>query len=343
LISPWLFSIIRATEGDFLRFAVGRELVGRMITPAEEHSGIPGYYLIMLLPMFLPWSGFLPMALRQAWNKRKSDPNIGFLIGWSFGPIPFLELMATKLVHYHYASYAALAILTGIQLARLEHVSLRPNLLEGGRMLRSGLAGLLILTAIFMLALAWVGIWQVAVPCLISALILIYNLYFMIPEMTLGYWNQVVNRTGRVWMMTVLLMLGWMLPAGESTRLSRKVGIALESKLEHMDASVVLGEFREPSLIYQLNQNEPVPISRSIAQLRSIVIQNGATLMPMTEAEWRKTSEVDDLNFQPIQRVSSLDWDRGKRREITLCLITLKPEKRVAQLPVNAEKTQPIR
>ena len=51
--------------------------------------------------VFYPWSALLPAALAGAWMRRKSDPNLGFLLGWAIGPLLLLECFRTKLIHYY--------------------------------------------------------------------------------------------------------------------------------------------------------------------------------------------------------------------------------------------------
>lgn len=332
-VVPWLVAVTLQTNGSFLQFAVGRELLGRVVSPAEEHRGIPGYYVLLLVPMFFPWICFLPMSLKSAWAKRSTDPRFGFLIGWAIGPLAVLELMATKLVHYHYPSYAALAMITGLQLSQLENCNLRPNLLAGGKFLKSSLIIMFALVTICFYSIAWVGTWQVALPGVLAATLLGYYLFRIFPQVAQGRWSQVIRQTGLAWVLTCILILGWMLPVAESGRLTNRVAEILNMRKQQLQSPVVLGEFREPSLIFRLDSEKPVPLSRSISQIRSIITNQGAVIMPMTESEWKKTKEVQELEFQPLDRITGLDWDRGKRREIVFCLITLKPEFRIAQIP----------
>ena len=76
---PWFAAISIASKGEFLRFAVGRQILHRVSTDMEAHGGFPGYYPVVSTLVFYPWSAFIPAALVGAWVRRKSDPKFGFL------------------------------------------------------------------------------------------------------------------------------------------------------------------------------------------------------------------------------------------------------------------------
>ena len=111
LTLPWFVAISIASRGEFLRFAVGRQILHRVSTDMEAHGGFPGYYPVVSTLVFYPWSAFIPAALVGAWVRRKSDPKFGFLIGWVIGPLLLLECFQTKLIHYYLPAFAACALL----------------------------------------------------------------------------------------------------------------------------------------------------------------------------------------------------------------------------------------
>ena len=106
---PWFVAIGIVSRGDFYRVAVGFHIIQRVTSGIEEHGGFPGYYVVLSLLTFYPWSGLLPAALHGGWSRRRSDPAFGFLLGWIVGPLVFLELVRTKLIHYYLPAYPACA------------------------------------------------------------------------------------------------------------------------------------------------------------------------------------------------------------------------------------------
>ena len=332
VVLPWIVAVSLATDGEFLRFAVGREMLGRTIRPAEGHWGLPGYYLLMLPLMFFPWIAFLPMALKKSWCERKTDPRIAFLIGWAALPLVPLELMATKLVHYHYPSYAALAILVGREITRLEPLLLRPNLLEGGRFLRGSFISMCGLAAAFFLATAFVASWVVSIGSLLAASVLVYGLYRMIPLFQSGQWRKVIPVLAWTWVAVLILTLAWVLPAVKRRAITHNVAKSLKRHAEELQATAILGEFREPSLIFELQATEPVVISRKLSDLRTIARNKGALVVPVLEKDLAIMKKAGDLEVTVVDQVSAFDFQQGRRRKVGLALVTLRPEERLADL-----------
>lgn len=337
IVLPWLIWATLRTNGDFLRFAVGQELLGRTVAPAQGHWGVPGYYIGMAFPLMFPWCCFLPMALKRAWGERKTDPRQAFLIGWALGPLVILELLATKLVHYHYASYAALAILIGRQISLLEPVTLRPGFMEGGRFLRGALVSGVGIAAMLFLGLAWASVWSLAIPSFIVAGLLAYLLWKIVPALNQGQWSQAIQMTAAGWVAVSLVILGWWLPGGDRHRLALQVSATLGKQAQKLNVPVALGEFREPSVIYDLGFREPVAISRSVTNTRQIVREKGAVLMALGEPEMRLVEGMNDVVLQKLEVVHALDWDRGRRDKLVVCLLTRRPEERLAELPGRSE------
>jgi 4-amino-4-deoxy-L-arabinose transferase-like glycosyltransferase len=333
VVVPWLAAVTYCTHGDFLRFAVGRELLGRTVAPAEGHSGVPGFYLLMLMPLFLPWSLFLPRTLRQAWSHRKADPRIAFLIGWAFGPLILLELISTKLVHYHFPSYAALAVLVGVELAALEATSLRPNLMAYGRSLGLSVNSWLALGVMAALGIAWAYPVSSLSPCLLIAAVMGYALWLSVSAVREGQWNRVLHASAAAWTICALIIIGWLLPANENSRLSMRVAEAVRRQHGRIDSSLALGEFRDPSLIHSLKSKAPVPVVRRQKDVSELVDRKGAVLMPLSPAELKRVEQMSDIRVQPLDRIEAFDWDRGKRRIIVVCLLTRDPLERLSRLP----------
>ncbi len=68
LTVPWYVAVGVLSRGEFFRFAVQTQIVQRISTGLEQHGGFPGYYAVLSLPMFYPWSALVPAALVMAWS-----------------------------------------------------------------------------------------------------------------------------------------------------------------------------------------------------------------------------------------------------------------------------------
>lgn len=348
IVLPWVAAVNHRTHGEFLRFSVGRELLGRTLAPAEGHGGFPGYYFIMLVPMFLPWSIFLAGALRKAWSVRHEDPRISFLLGYAFGPLLLLELISTKLVHYHFPAYAALAILTGVRIAELEATSLRPNLLPDGRFLKIAINAFAIGLMLASVGLACAYPRTTLLPCLIVLFAMGYAVYRGVPAIREGDWKQAIHASTIGWAVTILTMLGWILPANESARLATRVATRLKECSARIPGTVALAEFRDPSVVHALNRPTPVPVVRSREDMRELIDRVGPAIVPLSPNELEKVHSDGELNVRILSEIEAFDWDRGRKRKITLALITADPAHRLARLPGgvmqrHAAESGPIR
>ncbi len=65
--APWFVAATIASRGEFLRFAVGKQIVHRLSSDMEAHGGFPGYYPTVTALVFYPWSALLPAAIAGAW------------------------------------------------------------------------------------------------------------------------------------------------------------------------------------------------------------------------------------------------------------------------------------
>ena len=135
---PWYVAVHEATGGAWTEGFFFQHNLSRYMAPMEGHGGIflltPVYVLVGLLP----FSIFLPQALRQAWLSRKTEAPLLFALCIAAVVIVFFSFSGTKLPNYTVPSYPFLAVLTGYFLDRMlsaDHASwknLRPALIVYG-------------------------------------------------------------------------------------------------------------------------------------------------------------------------------------------------------------------
>jgi 4-amino-4-deoxy-L-arabinose transferase-like glycosyltransferase len=142
MVMPWLVSIQIATEGGFLREALGDDLGPKLVSGHERHGGPLGYHLMLLPLLFFPATLFLiPGIARIVGALREGDTTgdtrVGdegqrggllnptstarFLLAWAIPTWLVFEILPTKLPHYVLPAYPALALIAGwglIELAR---------------------------------------------------------------------------------------------------------------------------------------------------------------------------------------------------------------------------------
>ncbi|SDM62673.1 ArnT family glycosyltransferase [Maricaulis salignorans] len=129
MILPWLISIQIATDGGFLRQAIGDDLAPKLAGAAERHGGLFGYHLLLapllLFPATLtviPGLACLTSALRGR-SDEKTAGAARFLLAWAIPVWLVFELLPTKLPHYVLPAYPALALIAGWGLMQMNKVA----------------------------------------------------------------------------------------------------------------------------------------------------------------------------------------------------------------------------
>lgn len=118
MVLPWLISIQFATDGNFLREALGDDLGPKLVSSHERHGGPIGYHLLLTPLLFFPAVLFLvPGVARIVGAVRGEDDRAAsiarFLICWAVPTWLVFELLPTKLPHYVLPAYPALALMAG--------------------------------------------------------------------------------------------------------------------------------------------------------------------------------------------------------------------------------------
>jgi 4-amino-4-deoxy-L-arabinose transferase-like glycosyltransferase len=107
VVLPWTVAAWQATEGEFLRVAIGRHVVERSLEPMESHGGFPGFYLLTAVVAAFPWMAMAPRAVGAATRRWRSEPELRFRVAWLLGWLVVVEMVRTKLVHYWLPAYPA--------------------------------------------------------------------------------------------------------------------------------------------------------------------------------------------------------------------------------------------
>ncbi|WP_075322708.1 ArnT family glycosyltransferase [Acidithiobacillus albertensis] len=94
-----------------------RANISRYNAEMQGHQGPFFYYLLTIPLALLPWSVFLPQAMRPLWRKRKQlirqYPVDTFLLSWLLVWVIFFSISATKLPNYVWEAYPPLFIFLG--------------------------------------------------------------------------------------------------------------------------------------------------------------------------------------------------------------------------------------
>lgn len=119
MVLPWLISIQIATDGGFLRQAIGDDMAPKLVGAAERHGGLFGYHILLAPLLFFPATltvipglGYLSSALRGRTDEKTAGA-ARFLLAWAIPVWLVFELLPTKLPHYVLPAYPALALIAG--------------------------------------------------------------------------------------------------------------------------------------------------------------------------------------------------------------------------------------
>jgi 4-amino-4-deoxy-L-arabinose transferase-like glycosyltransferase len=115
---PWHLAVYRRYGSVFLSDYLGYHMLTRFTTGIEEH-GMPWYYYLLVLAIgALPWSVFLPAALRSAVADRHRGEQgelLRLALWWAGSVIGFFSLSATKLPGYILPAFPAVGLVLGHQ------------------------------------------------------------------------------------------------------------------------------------------------------------------------------------------------------------------------------------
>lgn len=124
--APW-FVLVSLRNPDFLSFFFIHEHFQRFLTKVHHRYEPPWFYFPVLILSMLPWSFFIPAALKRAWHARgetAAEPRL-FLLLWSGIIFVFFSFSQSKLIPYILPVYPALALLIGVYLVELIEESRR--------------------------------------------------------------------------------------------------------------------------------------------------------------------------------------------------------------------------
>lgn len=321
ITAPWYIAIGIISHGDFYRVSMGYHVVRRMTTGIETHGGFPGYYILFSLLLFFPWSALLPSAIHGAWSRRRESPDFGFLLGWLVGPLLFLEIVRTKLIHYYLPAYPAAALLGSwlvLAVARSE-VNLRRWPL--GRVSLGLLSGIGIGVSVALLAGAMVLPSSLRWPCLTIALVIVPGTLYAMERFQAGAPRRAVFVLAGNSAVAMVLLFGWLGPAIEPFRLSPILAQQFRETVQRTGASPMMAGYKAPSVVYYYG--EPLPVFEGREKLIETLKTKGPVVTALSRDEIGVLKREPRLAMEFHGMVRGIDVEHGK--EASLQMVVIRP------------------
>ncbi len=319
LTCPWFIAVSIASRGEFLRFAVGKQIVHRLATDMEAHGGFPGYYPVVSTLVFYPWSALLPAAIAAAWSRRKANPKVSFLLGWVAGPLVLLECFQTKLIHYYLPAFPACSLLVAWLVLSLGEEKVHFRRQSFGRV------GLVVLVGI---GLAWVTLLVAGTaflpgnlrsPLIAIAALIVLGTLVGTRLLRQGASERSVYALAATWAFVLLVFGGWLVPMGEPYRTSRVVGERLATLSNRLNLEPVLLEYQEPGVIYALGH--PAALTRDRDGFFAHLEGGRAVLTVLLSSEIEVMRSHFGLDVRPVDHVDGFVLTKGKRQTLHLAAV----------------------
>ena len=352
IAAPWFILITLHSRGEFYNVAVGYHVIRRATEGIEEHGGFPGYYVLLTLFLFFPWSILIGPALRSAWlsdawtskfvmdpetrreriwgwmqgwlRPRSMPPQTAFVLAWIFGPLLVVEIMRTKLIHYYLPAVPAWGLLTGGFLAVLiEERAALADWVWGRYSLRSLLS--------FGIAL---GAGAIGSAFLLPRSLMAYAIAAgaLIILGSCGGW--LAFRSSRpkaaaltlalVWSLTMIALTGGFLPAAAPHLISHRVGQRLAQLREIHKAQPLMASFHPPGVVYA--HGRPIPELDKRDEIAKYIRDHGPVLIALVPEEAQRLKNDKILQVEPIEPIEGFDIVKGKRMKLEFTILSLKPQ-----------------
>jgi 4-amino-4-deoxy-L-arabinose transferase-like glycosyltransferase len=316
--APWFVAVGLASRGEFFRFALKTQILQRVSSGMEQHSGFPGYYALLSLPFFYPWSALLPAAVWAAWSRRRVRAESAFLLGWVVGPWMVLECFGTKLIHYYLPAFPACALLVAALLVELDDRDIGVRSLKLGS-LGVRLLGILAIGGTVALAAAGIGVPALRWPLLAMASVLGLGMALARSWLSQAATWPAARLMVATWAVVMGLFSAWFLPAAEPYRVSRLVGERLGELANSCQVRPAMMTFQEPGLVYAIGR--PVCDVEGVDELAVEVLERGPVVAPLLPEDLERMEVDARFRLRKLGSVSGFNVNKGRMQTLEFAII----------------------
>jgi 4-amino-4-deoxy-L-arabinose transferase-like glycosyltransferase len=262
VVAPWYLSV-EARNPGYLHYFFWEEHFVRYLTPHFNRSKTWYYFFAVLGIGFLPWTLFLPVAVRNLWKRAFDDANV-FLGLWVILTFAFFSASNSKMPHYILPIYPPLALLTGSAMAvKFENPATKPwRILYGTWIVTLGCI------LYFLIGAAWPNLLPTqirsAVPQKISLVAAYGAMIFLIWGIFLvGYFKNIWKDRGMIYLCTSIslalfwVIVGQLMAAASFHRTAKLLAEQSVPLINREDRLVFYDTYLEGTLFY-LRIDQPI-------------------------------------------------------------------------------------
>ena len=371
IVLPWLVSIQIATEGGFLREALGDDLGPKLVSSHERHGGPIGYHLMLLPLMFFPAILFFVPGIGRIVGavKNKSDQKAAlaarFLIAWAVPTWLVFEILPTKLPHYVLPAFPALALIAGWGLVELTKSAPWQRWISWGLFALAGLVFAIVLPLAFViygenaswdavrLSLAgFEGGFELGIDPVTAAIVFVAVAVFT----GLAGAALVAERTRSIAVILVITLLaglswqvaarGMALPNAYAVRLADQVRATRSYSQTIAGLSpneiVTASSFTEPSLVFSLGSDTVLGTAEEVLAFAESREEPTMIVLDLSRDAGLRAVLFDERDAIPEDWWGSADVAAMEQERIDYWR-SIRPDWEIADLPTDPEQLATLR
>ena len=325
LFLMWVVPANMSTDGDLLEQGLGVHIIGRALVAMEGHGGtgfwgyvsnLP-YYVPVLLLGFLPWTLHMPATFQALWSGLIGDRRTRvFLWSWIVPTLLMFTIAATKLPHYIFPMFPAMAIATAATLVRASKSALDEKQLfwfriGGWLYLVCGIAGALALLAAPFFISAFFG-WPIAIA---SAVLLLIG-FFIVGKQQLAGKTLAASRLAATTAPLAIFGLIWVLaPQIEPLIKAQKHFGEVIAEHATPETRVFSQSYTEPSFIFYADRpfgNPIIRVAESQDGIDRVLVEKNEVIF-VTTKEWLPVlnAQAGNRPFRVIAEYAAYNINRG--------------------------------
>ncbi|SDF94676.1 4-amino-4-deoxy-L-arabinose transferase [Thalassobaculum litoreum DSM 18839] len=317
VVAPWVVAITLKVGPGFLQEAIGHALLGKVARGDDSHGAPPGYHSLFFLLVFWPGTALAAGGAMLAWTRRIS-PDIRFLICWIVPTFVVFEAVATKLPHYTFPAYPAMAVLAGLFLAG------GTGLIAGGkgRIAQRVLGAIAVLVSLAVAAVpvaAKIHLTGTVTPATIAAtgvgLVVVVLMIRFLAELSLARLVQLAVGVCVFYGLTFAVVA----PSLDRLWIARSLQPVIARAGSCETGPLVTAGFSEPSMVFV--HGTDIRLSDATGAL-DILAANPICAVAVVERRQRDDflAGVDALGLkvEAMGEVSGLNYSRGREIDITV-------------------------